>query len=186
MPLAASSATFDSGVACACRRGNCFDAVAVDQISFNEFDLRDNVGLLVLLQLKTQQQQQQQHVQQQYGSGQQHLRFADDGSCLNSAGNGTSSNGAAVAAHASPFIGVANTHVLFNPRRGDIKVAQLRLLIKHLQGLVAAHLPPQQQQQVLGLVMGDLNHQPNTAVYRFMAQGWVDCLRQHRKNMAGR
>lgn len=31
------------------------------------------------------------------------------------------------------FVAVANTHVLFNPKRGDIKLAQLRLLLHHLQ-----------------------------------------------------
>jgi mRNA deadenylase 3'-5' endonuclease subunit Ccr4 len=142
------------------------------------------VGLVVLLQLKTQQQQQQQH----HGSGQQHLRFADDGSSLNVAGNSSSSSRAAAPNTpntTSPFIAIANTHVLFNPRRGDVKVAQLRLLIKHLQALVAKSLPPQQQQHVAALVVGDLNHQPHTAVYQFMSKGWVDCLRQQRKNMAG-
>jgi endonuclease/exonuclease/phosphatase family metal-dependent hydrolase len=67
-----------------------------------------------------------------------------------------------------------------------VKVAQLRLLIKHLQALVAANLPPQQQQHVAALVMGDMNHQPHSAVYQFMAKGWVDCLQQRRKTMAGR
>jgi endonuclease/exonuclease/phosphatase family metal-dependent hydrolase len=99
--------------------------------------------------------------------------------------SGSSSNEAIDLFSSAPFIAVANTHVLFNPKRGDVKVAQLRLLIKHLQQMVAANLPAEQLQHVAGLVMGDMNHQPNTAVYRFMAQGWVDCLRQQRKNMAG-
>jgi mRNA deadenylase 3'-5' endonuclease subunit Ccr4 len=176
-----------------CRRASCFDAVAVEQLSFNEFDLRDNVGLLVLLQLKPPQQQQQaypaqQQPQQQYGSGQQHLHFNDDGSTsAMGVDQGSSSNSSSsyAAPFSPPFIAVANTHVLFNPRRGDVKVAQLRLLIKHLQEMVAVNVPAQQQQHVAALVMGDMNHQPHTAVYQFMAQGWVDCLRQQRKNMAG-
>lgn len=36
------------------------------------------------------------------------------------------------------FVAVANTHVLFNPKRGDIKLAQLRLLLHHLQVSVCA------------------------------------------------
>lgn len=36
------------------------------------------------------------------------------------------------------FVAVANTHVLFNPKRGDIKLAQLRLLLHHLQVCVGS------------------------------------------------
>jgi endonuclease/exonuclease/phosphatase family metal-dependent hydrolase len=80
---------------------------------------------------------------------------------------------------------VANTHVLFNPKRGDIKLAQLRLLLQHLQALIAAALPEDQAQHVAAMVMGDFNSAPNTPLYRFMRQGWIDCLQHHRKDMAG-
>jgi endonuclease/exonuclease/phosphatase family metal-dependent hydrolase len=71
----------------------------------------------------------------------------------------------------------------FHP--GILQVGQLRLLVKRLQELVSERLPEQHQQLVPALVMGDMNHQPDTPVYHFLRHGWVDCLRQHRKDMSG-
>jgi hypothetical protein len=83
------------------------------------------------------------------------------------------------------FIAVANTHVLFNPKRGDIKLAQMRLLVQHLQTLVAAAVPEDQAGHVAAMIMGDFNSRPGTPLYTFMRQGWIDCLQHHRKDMAG-
>lgn len=83
------------------------------------------------------------------------------------------------------FLAVANTHVLFNPKRGDIKLAQLRLLLHHLQVLIAAAVPEDQAGHVAAMIMGDFNSKPDTPLYRFMRQGWIDCLQHHRKDMAG-
>lgn len=82
-------------------------------------------------------------------------------------------------------VAVANIHILFNPKRGDVKIGQLRLLIKHLQQLVCATLGSAAAGHVCCLVMGDMNHQPHSPIYNFMRQGWLDCLKQHRKDMAG-
>jgi endonuclease/exonuclease/phosphatase family metal-dependent hydrolase len=83
------------------------------------------------------------------------------------------------------FVAVANTHVLFNPKRGDIKLAQLRLLLHHLQVLIAAAVPEDQAGHVPAMIMGDFNSKPDTPLYRFMRQGAIDCLKHHRKDMAG-
>lgn len=83
------------------------------------------------------------------------------------------------------LLAIANTHVLFNPKRGDIKLAQLRLLLHHLQQLIAAAVPEDVAGHVPALIMGDFNSKPCTPLYQFMRQGWIDCLQHHRKDMAG-
>jgi endonuclease/exonuclease/phosphatase family metal-dependent hydrolase len=83
------------------------------------------------------------------------------------------------------YVSIANTHILFNPKRGDIKLAQLRLLVQRLKLLTAAAVPPAEVGHVVALLMGDFNSTPHTPLYTFMRQGWVDCLAQHRKDMAG-
>jgi endonuclease/exonuclease/phosphatase family metal-dependent hydrolase len=35
------------------------------------------------------------------------------------------------------------------------------------------------------MIMGDFNSKPDTPLYRFMRQGAIDCLKHHRKDMAG-
>lgn len=83
------------------------------------------------------------------------------------------------------FLAVANTHVLFNPKRGDIKLAQLRLLIRHLQALISAAVPQGHVGHVPALVMGDFNSVPDSPLYRFVRDGLVNCLEHHRKDIAG-
>ncbi|XP_063295709.1 protein angel homolog 1 [Pelobates fuscus] len=62
---------------------------------------------------------------------------------------------------------VANTHLLFNPRRGDIKLAQLALLLAEVDKISqtsdGAHHPI--------LLCGDLNATPGSPLYRFMRNG---------------
>lgn len=201
------------------RRTACFESVAISQLKFSDFDLKDNVGLLTLLRYKQQQQaepqrsrqeqrrldrqlqrqqvrrmqereRQWQQLRQQQRKGQEQ-DFSSSSSSSSSDDSDSDSDlpharrAAGQAAAAGPFIAVANTHTLFNPKRGDIKLGQLRLLIKHLQALLSASLPPEQVPAVAALVIGDMNHQPHTPIYNFMRQGWLDCLQQHRKAMAG-
>jgi hypothetical protein len=66
--------------------------LAIDSIHFNDFDMRDNVGLITLFFCK--QHQQQPGASQKLPSG------------------------------FRPCIAVANTHILFNPKRGDMKVGR--------------------------------------------------------------
>ncbi|KAF0693619.1 Aste57867_15484 [Aphanomyces stellatus] len=61
-------------------------------------------------------------------------------------------------------IAVANTHILFNPRRGDVKLAQLQLLFETLRGLDTTQI----------VLCGDFNLTPKSALYSFVSTGVLD------------
>ncbi|CAN9507543.1 unnamed protein product [Ophioblennius macclurei] len=73
-------------------------------------------------------------------------------------------------AGSASFICVANTHLLYNPRRGDVKLAQLAILLAELGRL--AHLPDGSTNPVL--LCGDFNSAPNSPLYSFLTQGRLD------------
>ncbi|KAL2303818.1 hypothetical protein Nmel_009097 [Mimus melanotis] len=62
---------------------------------------------------------------------------------------------------------VANTHVLFNPRRGDIKLAQVALLLAEIDKIArtteGGYYPV--------ILCGDLNSVPNSPLYKFIRNG---------------
>ncbi|XP_029966836.1 protein angel homolog 2 [Salarias fasciatus] len=68
------------------------------------------------------------------------------------------------------FICVANTHLLYNPRRGDVKLAQLAILLAELGRL--ARLPDGSTNPVL--LCGDLNSAPYSPLYKFLTRGRLD------------
>ncbi|XP_009077152.1 PREDICTED: protein angel homolog 1, partial [Acanthisitta chloris] len=62
---------------------------------------------------------------------------------------------------------VANTHVLFNPRRGDIKLAQVALLLAEIDKMArtteGSYCPV--------ILCGDLNSVPDSPLYKFIRNG---------------
>ncbi|NXL93498.1 ANGE1 protein, partial [Alectura lathami] len=62
---------------------------------------------------------------------------------------------------------VANTHVLFNPRRGDIKLAQMALLLAEIDKIAktaeGSYYPI--------ILCGDLNSVPDSPLYKFIRNG---------------
>ncbi|XP_069064535.1 protein angel homolog 1 [Pleurodeles waltl] len=62
---------------------------------------------------------------------------------------------------------VANTHLLYNPRRGDIKLAQLALLLAEIDKLArtehGSYCPV--------ILCGDMNSIPNSPLYTFIQNG---------------
>ncbi|NXS20285.1 ANGE1 protein, partial [Mystacornis crossleyi] len=62
---------------------------------------------------------------------------------------------------------VANTHVLFNPRRGDIKLAQVALLLAEIDKIArtteGSYCPV--------ILCGDLNSVPDSPLYKFIRNG---------------
>lgn len=70
----------------------------------------------------------------------------------------------------SDFICVANTHLLYNPRRGDIKLAQLAILLAEISRL--SRLPDGSASPVV--VCGDFNSTPWSPLYRFLTQGCME------------
>ncbi|CAL8316528.1 unnamed protein product [Merluccius merluccius] len=70
----------------------------------------------------------------------------------------------------SDFICVANTHLLYNPRRGDIKLAQLAILLAEISR--RSRLPDGSANPVV--VCGDFNSTPRSPLYRFLTQGCLE------------
>lgn len=68
------------------------------------------------------------------------------------------------------FICVANTHLLYNPRRGDIKLAQLAILLAEISRL--SRLPDGSANPVV--LCGDFNSTPWSPLYCFLTQGRLD------------
>ncbi|KAM5237609.1 protein angel homolog 2 isoform 2-T2 [Ctenodactylus gundi] len=68
---------------------------------------------------------------------------------------------------ASPAICVANTHLLYNPKRGDIKLTQLAMLLAEMSSV--AH---QKDGSFCPIVMcGDFNSVPGSPLYSFIKEG---------------
>ncbi|KAL4147748.1 hypothetical protein PRNP1_011502 [Phytophthora ramorum] len=75
---------------------------------------------------------------------------------------------------------VANTHLLFNPNRGEIKLAQLDMLLKHLTSLRQEHdltLPV--------LLSGDFNLAPHSPLYHFLSTGELNASGLSRYGLSG-
>nr|XP_027197219.1 protein angel homolog 2-like [Dermatophagoides pteronyssinus] len=73
---------------------------------------------------------------------------------------------------------VANTHLLFNPRRGDIKLAQLRLLLAEIQRFAIRNdstntitKDPYKMDYFPIILCGDFNSEPNSPLIEFIKNG---------------
>ncbi|NWQ73234.1 ANGE2 protein, partial [Columbina picui] len=62
---------------------------------------------------------------------------------------------------------IANTHLLYNPRRGDIKLTQLAILLAEI-----ASVAPQKDGTFCPIILcGDFNSVPGSPLYRFIKEG---------------
>ncbi|CAL9686580.1 unnamed protein product [Knipowitschia caucasica] len=68
-----------------------------------------------------------------------------------------------------PPLCVANTHLLFNPRRGDIKLAQLAILLAEMDKLVKSCQKKGEDCNVI--LCGDFNSVPHTPLYQLITKG---------------
>jgi len=68
---------------------------------------------------------------------------------------------------------IANTHLLFNPRRGDVKLAQLMTLFAEIDKLTDQSCPagPQHRNRCPVLICGDMNMEPFSQLYKFVRRG---------------
>lgn len=62
---------------------------------------------------------------------------------------------------------VANTHVLYNPRRGDVKLAQVAILLAEVDKV--ARLADGSYCPII--LCGDLNSVPDSPLYNFIRNG---------------
>ncbi|KAM9294334.1 protein angel homolog 1 [Gastrophryne carolinensis] len=72
---------------------------------------------------------------------------------------------------AHPALCVANTHLLYNPRRGDIKLAQLAVLLAEVDRISRTPGGP----RCPIILCGDLNSTPHSPLYRLLHNGFLDC-----------
>lgn len=71
-----------------------------------------------------------------------------------------------------PLLCVVNTHLLFNPRRGDVKLAQLAILLAEIDRAV-------QSQKARGMscnliMCGDFNSVPHMPLYQLITTGQLN------------
>ena len=64
---------------------------------------------------------------------------------------------------------VANTHLLFNPRRGDVKLAQLAIMLAEIHALVKAS--KSRGQRCNAILCGDFNAVPRMPLYQLITSG---------------
>ncbi|XP_053207826.1 protein angel homolog 2-like [Panonychus citri] len=68
---------------------------------------------------------------------------------------------------------VATTHLLFNPSRGDVKLAQLRLLLAELDQLINSFNETGKYKTNV-ILCGDMNSVPYSPLYNFITTGSLD------------
>lgn len=73
---------------------------------------------------------------------------------------------------------VSNIHVLFNPKRGDIKLGQVRVLMDTITKA--------SQDGMIPVVMcGDYNSAPYSNLYDFVSSGYLNILESDRRSVSG-
>jgi mRNA deadenylase 3'-5' endonuclease subunit Ccr4 len=110
----------------------------------------------------------------------QHVRFDSDGEAEDAASPAHAETAAAAAGFAPPgaHVLVANIHVLFNPKRGDVKLAQVRTLLEAAAAEAAAAAAP-------AVVCGDFNSAAGSALYEFITRGALDLASTDRRCVSG-
>lgn len=68
-----------------------------------------------------------------------------------------------------PLLCVANTHLLFNPRRGDVKLAQLAIMLAEIDSTVKSCAAKGEHCNVV--LCGDFNSVPGTPLYQLITTG---------------
>lgn len=77
---------------------------------------------------------------------------------------------------------VATTHLLFNPRRQDVRLAQIQVLLSEIDRLsFICYNAAGRLVSAPAILTGDFNLQPNTAPYQLITEGklWYERLSKH-------
>ena len=88
--------------------------------------------------------------------------------------------------HANNMVCVSNTHLLFNKKRGDIKLAQLSCLFSEIEE-IARISPPGKGTFFYHPIIccGDFNSTPFSPIYSFVVDGFLDYTGMNRDNFSG-
>ncbi|KAI0492965.1 hypothetical protein KFK09_027241 [Dendrobium nobile] len=74
---------------------------------------------------------------------------------------------------------IGNIHILFNPKRGDIKLGQVRILLQEAQVL------SEKWGGIPIALAGDFNSTPRSAIYEFLSTSELNITRHDRKFLSG-
>ena len=90
---------------------------------------------------------------------------------------------------------VANTHICFNPTKGEVKLGQVRSLIEKVTDRIKAqHLNGQSHADeregrgppsVLAVLCGDFNMVPKCPIYDFILSGSVNLMEHSKRKLSG-
>ena len=83
----------------------------------------------------------------------------------------------------APALVVGCVHVLFNPKRGDVKLGQLRVFAERADAMRSGD--PRDPSRAEVLLAGDFNAEPDSPLYHFALTGELDVSRVDRKAMSG-
>jgi mRNA deadenylase 3'-5' endonuclease subunit Ccr4 len=72
---------------------------------------------------------------------------------------------------------IANTHLNFNDRRGDVKMAEIKIVMDVISILKEAYGKDKKQEDLNVIMCGDFNSSPRSGIYEFMRQGYYDCMK---------
>ncbi|CAH9101088.1 unnamed protein product [Cuscuta europaea] len=92
---------------------------------------------------------------------------------------GNSSEASAICSSTANKVVVCNIHVLFNPRRGEMKLGQMRLLLDK-----ADHFSKLWNGAPV-VICGDFNSTPKSPLYNFIAERKLDILKVPRDKVSG-
>jgi len=88
--------------------------------------------------------------------------------------------------HANNMVCVSNTHLLFNKKRGDIKLAQLSCLFSEIEEIARISLPGKGGTSYHPIICcGDFNSTPFSPIYSFVVRGFLDYTGMHRDDFSG-
>lgn len=77
----------------------------------------------------------------------------------------------AVRANPSRYLVVATTHLLYNPRRQDVKLAQMQILLAEVERFAFKGFSSGNPTYWPVIITGDMNFEPYTGVYRLLTEG---------------
>ncbi|KAL7306298.1 hypothetical protein TKK_0001727 [Trichogramma kaykai] len=75
---------------------------------------------------------------------------------------------------------IATTHLLYNPRRNDVRLGQVQLLFAEIERIAFVQNLPSGPQYLPMLLSGDFNLEPFTGVYKFITEGSIEFAGKNR------
>eukprot|EP01116_Phalansterium_solitarium_P025697 TRINITY_DN9953_c0_g1_i1.p1 TRINITY_DN9953_c0_g1~~TRINITY_DN9953_c0_g1_i1.p1 ORF type:complete len:603 (+),score=120.47 TRINITY_DN9953_c0_g1_i1:76-1884(+) len=85
------------------------------------------------------------------------------------------------------YVCVATTHLLFNPKRGDVKLAQIKMMMETVQSVRddVAQRGGCSVAAVPAVLTGDFNCTPDSAIYGYLLSGRLDLWQLDFRNASG-